>query len=65
MNFKFKDNLDSIVSDDFWYDLFEGGYIQPRELLADKGQIKEVEKAIEILQNFYGDLEDSGLIEWN
>lgn len=40
---------DPIVSDDFWYDLTDGGYIKPKKLLANKEDIKRVKDTIPVI----------------
>ena len=67
MDFKFRDDLGEdfcLWTDDFWYDLFEGGYIDPRKVLADESQIEAVENAIKVLQDFRIDLENSELLDY-
>jgi hypothetical protein len=46
-----KKNLD-ITSDDFYYDLFDGGYITPREICKNLEDVKKIEEAIEIIKDF-------------
>lgn len=41
-----------ITTDDFWYDLFEGGYIKPEKLLVDEEYANKVRKSIEVLREF-------------
>lgn len=48
---KLKENLE-ISTDDFYYDLFEGGYINPEEMLIDNDDIIAVENAINVIENF-------------
>ena len=48
----------SLTVDDFWYDLFEGGYIKPSDILEKKEDIEKVEKAIEVLKEFHNSVED-------
>jgi len=48
----------SVVTGDFWYDLFDGGYIKPKELLEEQTDIDDVEKAIDILEKFKESLAD-------
>ena len=36
--------------DGFWYDLTDGGYFDPEDVLLDKQQIKEVNKALKLLR---------------
>lgn len=54
-----------IVTDDFWYDLFDGGYIKPEKLLKNQKDIDEVKNAIEILTDFRDSAEDSDIIEYS
>jgi hypothetical protein len=47
-----------IVTDDFYYDLFEGGYIKPEKLLKNKEDIDKVNNAIKIIEDFKDSAED-------
>jgi len=42
----------NVSSSDFWYDLADGGYLKPSEILVDKQDVMDVEAAIEILKEF-------------
>ena len=53
-----------ITTADFWYDLFEGGYIKPKEVLENKEDIKKVEEAIKVLKTFQNAGEDQDMIEY-
>lgn len=48
---KIKKNLD-ISTDDFWYDLIDGGYLHPEEILEDSKDVKRVFDAIATLELF-------------
>ena len=48
----------TLITDDFWYDLFDGGYIKPEKLLEDQVDIDSVEEAINILEDFRESLDD-------
>jgi len=48
---KIKENLE-ITTDDFWYDLFMGGYIRPEEICEDKEDIEKIKEAMIILKKF-------------
>ena len=48
----------TLTTDDFWYDLFDGGYIKPEKLLEDQVDIDSVEEAISILEDFRESLDD-------
>jgi hypothetical protein len=39
-------------TDDFWYDLTSGGYLNPEDILENKEDIDSVKNAIEIIQEF-------------
>ena len=63
MDWKFKDDaLPCGSSNGFWYDITDGGYIVPRELLSDDFQLQEVEHAVYILRSFQRALEDESLL---
>ena len=61
MNFK-KDV--EIITSDFWYDLFHGGYIKPEELLEDKNDIDNVKNAVEVLKKFYQSAQNNDIIQY-
>lgn len=42
----------TISSSDFWYDLTDGGYIKPEEILVKKSDIDKVNDAIDVLKDF-------------
>ena len=37
---------------DFWYDLTDGGYIKPEQVLENQSDIEKVLEAIEIIRDF-------------
>lgn len=39
-------------TDDFWYDITDGGYLKPEKILQKANDIKEVKDAIEVLKKF-------------
>lgn len=55
---KLKENLD-ISTDDFFYDLFDGGYLNPERLLEDENDIKKIKDAIETISEFRDLLEEN------
>ena len=63
MEWKFKENAESVASDDFWYDLTSGGYIRPKDLLDDDQQVKAMSEAIALIRSFQRALSESGLLE--
>lgn len=54
---KIRDNCEASTGD-FWYDLTLGGHLKPREILEREEDIREVERAIRILQRFQSACED-------
>lgn len=48
---KIKENC-SVSTSDFWYDLMDGGYLKPEEILEDEKDVKAVNDAIKVLMNF-------------
>ncbi|OOF85610.1 hypothetical protein BKG93_04370 [Rodentibacter ratti] len=63
MQFKFKKCEEPIFTDEPYYDLFDGGYLNPEELLDDAEQIKKVNEAIEIIKEYIKQAEELGVIE--
>ena len=51
MNWKFKEDI-KVYTEEFWYDLTDGGYIKPEEILVDESQAAELLKAIELVRSF-------------
>lgn len=45
-------------TDDFWYDLFDGGYLTPESLLEDEEDIQKVKEAMAVLSEFRESCED-------
>jgi len=60
---KIKEDAESISTDDFWYDLTDGGYIKPENFLDDSEDIDSIYDAINLLESFRDLLEESGLLE--
>lgn len=54
---KIKENC-SVSTSDFWYDLMDGGYLKPEEILEDEKDVKAVNDAIKVLMNFKESCED-------
>jgi hypothetical protein len=48
---KIKDNC-TVSTNDFWYDLTDGGYLKPEEILESELDIKRVKDAIELIRDF-------------
>lgn len=60
---KFKDIEDTIFTDDPYYDLIEGGYIKPEELLEDPKEAEAVRAAVNLLEQFFKEAKRKGIIE--
>lgn len=61
---KIKDLNEPIVTDDFWYDLTDGGYIKPEDVLEYQQDIYNVNEALKVLMKFKRELEDSDMMEY-
>ena len=61
---KFKKKNIKILTDDFWYDLTDGGDIKIEELLEDEEEIKTLKQAISIVSNFELECLNQGIIEY-
>lgn len=48
---KLKDNLENSTSD-FWYDLTDGGYLNPKEMCEDIKDAEKIEEAIKVIKEF-------------
>lgn len=59
---KLKENAPILETGDFWYDLFQGGYVKIEEYLEGE-ELERVKQAVETLEDFYSTLEDEELIE--
>ena len=53
-----------IVTDDFFYDLFDGGYINPEKLLKNQEDIDKVKNAIKVIKDFKDSAEDKDILEY-
>lgn len=58
---KFKKNVETIYSSDFWYDLTDGGYIVPKNILESE-DAAEVERCISVIQRFEQEAKDADII---
>ena len=61
MNFKKRD--EAIFTSEVYYDLFEGGYIKPEELLVSETEANIVNTAIGIVRDFLDEAEEAGVLE--
>ena len=61
-NWKFKKDAEPVTSDDFWYDLTDGGYTKPEDLLEEIKQVHELEEAIKTICSFQEEAEKAGLL---
>jgi len=52
IDWKFKPDADPVATDDFWYDVTDGGYIHIVTLLSDGDQVNKFNDAIDTLLSF-------------
>jgi len=63
MKWKFKEDArPQGGSDGFWYDITDGGYIDPSKVLADKQQLDELLKAVTLVKSFEDSMTENELI---
>ncbi len=55
-------SIDAIPTDDFYYDLFIGGYFKPEKFL-DEDSAQKVKEAIKVIEDYEQLLIDNDLIE--
>lgn len=60
---KFKKVEEPVVTSDFLYDLFDGGYINPADMLEKPRDVKRVEEAIATINVFLTEASAAGAIE--
>lgn len=48
---KIKDGCE-VCSSEFWYDLTDGGYLNPDEILENQNDAKRVKEAIAVIKEF-------------
>lgn len=61
--FSFNQLDEPVFTTDLFYDLFDGGYIKPEELLSDKKQAEAVIDAVHTIKSFLEQAENVGVIE--
>ena len=54
---KIKDNCE-VSTDEFWYDLTDGGYLNPDEILENPEDAKRVKDAIAVIKEFENSCEE-------
>lgn len=54
---KIKENLE-ISTSDFWYDLTDGGYLNPHDICEHNEDALKVEEAIKIIKEFENSCEE-------
>jgi len=63
IDWKIKDNVAPQGMEDFWYDLTDGGYLDPEKFLADNKQIKKLNDAVELVESFQHMLVEKRLVD--
>ena len=53
---KLKENLE-ISTTDFWYDLIDGGYLNPYDICASMGEAEGIDNAVQLLKEFQNSCE--------
>lgn len=63
MKFKFI-NKASVETDNFWSDLFEGGYLHFEKVVDDPEQVKQLKAAKKLIIEFKDQAERAGIIQY-
>lgn len=61
MELKFKTDAEDMSTTEPYYDLFDGGYIKPEDLLEEE-DAKRVNEAVALIQQFFDEAEEKELI---
>ena len=59
---EFKENAQKVFTDDFWYDITDGGYITPNDMLSP-ADAERVNEAIDLLCEFQNEATELNLLE--
>jgi hypothetical protein len=54
-----------IVTDDFWYDLTDGGHIKPEKLLTNEADINKIKEAIKVLSEWKSEMEEKEILQYS
>lgn len=58
MEWEFRDDVEASPSDEPWYDLYDGGYIDPYAVLKTEEQASAVSEAIAIVGSFIDEYQE-------
>lgn len=65
MTGKYKISDPQGTSNGFWYDITDGGYIKPEDILVDQERASKLNEAIKLLEDFRDELSDDEMLnEW-
>jgi len=54
-----------VETDDFWYDLTDGGYIKPENILLSDEDIEKVKNALSVLTEWKREMESRGILQYH
>lgn len=60
---KFKKDIEPMETDNVYYDLFDGGYIDFEEYIEDSEMVDQLNKARELIMDFISSAIDTGSIK--
>ena len=60
---KFKKDVDVVYSSELHYDLFDGGYIKPENMLENIDDADKVNAAIDLVRQFLSEAQEAGNLE--
>lgn len=62
---EFKDLEEPLYTSDPWYDLFDGGYLDPEEILKNESDVRAIRNAMWVIQAYLDEAQEAGAIEIN
>lgn len=61
---KFKEEQAVTFSSEAWYDLADGGYIKPHDMLSNEKDANDLTAAVELITSFLEAAEEVGVLEY-
>ena len=62
-DYTIREDASPVPSSDVYYDLFDGGYLNPENFLKNDTAIMEVRAAMSVINTYLAELEDAGILE--
>jgi len=63
MSYELKKKYKQTASSDFWYDVFDGGYLNPEDFLESEKDIELVNNAKAVLKMYRNTIDKEGVVD--